>query len=536
MPPTSEEPAAKSHYPVVYNHEKDEMFVCPWMGVVANIKTLEKDGTYNWVSGSKLRDELRSKGFNALKVHHLGNFKGFSGFSIVEFGSDWDGFKNAIMFEKSFEVDNRGKKDYYAAKNLEDNRYGWVARKDDYESHSVVGDHLRKKGDLKTVSGKEAEDQRKTLKLVTKLTHTLETNNERLKEIETKYIETSTSVDVVVRQKDEMAKSFNEVIRKMQQAARDYMEKIFSEHERDGSQLYVHEQQLKQREKQLQHQLAQNEAEKELHHAWRMLESATLEQKKADENVMRLAEDQKIEKEKLDKEIIELQKQLDAKQAKQLEIERMRGALQVMKYMGDDEDMKVGKNIDALQEELKEKEEEYQETEQLNQTLIITERKINDELQGARKELINFLRPRSTRAFIGVKMMGSLDHKPFCNVMKRKFPGEEAEVKALELCSLWEGYLMDPGWHPFQIIKDDEGKQKEIINVDDEKLKNLKKECGEEVYNAVIVSLNEMNEYNPSGRYTVPELWNYKENRKAALKEGVAYILKLWKGNKRKKT
>ncbi|KAK0603228.1 hypothetical protein LWI29_002688 [Acer saccharum] len=445
MPLSSEEPDAKSHYPVVYDHEKDEMFVCPWMGVVANIKNLEKDGTYHWESGSKLRDELRSKGFNALKVHHLGNFKGFSGFSIVEFGSDWDGFKNAIMFEKSFEVDNCGKKDYYAAKNREDNRYGWVARKDDYESHSVVGDHLRKKGDLKTVSGKEAEDQRKTLKLVTKLTHTLETNNERLKEIETKYIETSTSVDVVVRQKDEMAKSFNE------------------EHERDRSQLYVHEQQLKQREKQLQHQLAQNEAEKELHHARRMLESATLEQKKADENVLRLAEDQKIEKEKLDKEIIELQKQLDAKQAKELEIERMRGALQVMKYMGDDEDMKVGKSIDALQEELKEKEEEYEETEQLNQTLIITERKINDELQGARKELINFLRPRSTRAVIGVKMMGSLDHKPFCNDMKRKFPEDEAEVKALELCSLWEDYLTDPKWHPFQIIKDDKGNQKVAI-------------------------------------------------------------------------
>ena len=39
------------------------------------------------------------------------------------------------------------------------------------------------------------------------------------------------------------------------------------------------------------------------------------------------------ENEKLDREIIELQKKLDTKQALELEMERMRGALQVMKHM-----------------------------------------------------------------------------------------------------------------------------------------------------------------------------------------------------------
>ena len=75
----------------------------------------------------------------------------------------------------------------------------------------------------------------------------------------------------------------------------------------------------------------------------------------------------------------------------------------------------------------------------------------------------------------------------------------------------------------------------EIINAEDEKLKNLKEEYGEEVYDAVTVALNEMNEYNPSGRYTIPELWNLREDRKASLKEGVAHILRIWKGHKRKR-
>lgn len=75
----------------------------------------------------------------------------------------------------------------------------------------------------------------------------------------------------------------------------------------------------------------------------------------------------------------------------------------------------------------------------------------------------------------------------------------------------------------------------EFIDDEDEKLKGLKKEMGEEVYNAVTTALKEINEYNPSGRYMVSELWNFVEGRKATLKEGVAYILKLWKARKRKR-
>ena len=76
----------------------------------------------------------------------------------------------------------------------------------------------------------------------------------------------------------------------------------------------------------------------------------------------------------------------------------------------------------------------------------------------------------------------------------------------------------------------------EIIDENDEILKNLKNEYGDEVHKAVVTALMEMNEYNPSGRYIVPELWNFKEDRKATLKEGVAHILKQWKLHKKRKT
>lgn len=71
------------------------------------------------------------------------------------------------------------------------------------------------------------------------------------------------------------------------------------------------------------------------------------------------------------------------------------------------------------------------------------------------------------------------------------------------------------------------------MNEEDEKLKNLKNEFGDEVYEAVTTALKEMNEYNPSGRYAVPELWNFKAGKKATLKEGVLHILKKWRLCKR---
>uniref|UniRef100_A0A6N2LIK8 XS domain-containing protein n=1 Tax=Salix viminalis TaxID=40686 RepID=A0A6N2LIK8_SALVM len=45
--------------------DKERLFVWPWTGVVANIRTQVKDGRRE--SGSKLRHELATKGFDHLR-------------------------------------------------------------------------------------------------------------------------------------------------------------------------------------------------------------------------------------------------------------------------------------------------------------------------------------------------------------------------------------------------------------------------------------------------------------------------------------
>lgn len=75
----------------------------------------------------------------------------------------------------------------------------------------------------------------------------------------------------------------------------------------------------------------------------------------------------------------------------------------------------------------------------------------------------------------------------------------------------------------------------EIIDEEDEKIKSLK-ELGDEIYMAVTTALKELNEYNPSGRYVIPDLWNFKEGRKATLKEVISYIVGNIRRLKRKRT
>ncbi|GFQ02785.1 factor of DNA methylation 1, partial [Phtheirospermum japonicum] len=95
------------------------------------------------------------------------------------------------------------------------------------------------------------------------------------------------------------------------------------------------------------------------------------------------------EKESLQRRTVELEKKLDAKQALELEIKHLTGKRQVVKHMGDDEDDSVPEKLRAIDQEIKDKEEELEYLDALDQNLIVKKCRCNDKFKEAREELID---------------------------------------------------------------------------------------------------------------------------------------------------
>ncbi|XP_057788412.1 factor of DNA methylation 3-like [Salvia miltiorrhiza] len=128
------------------------------------------------------------------------------------------------------------------------------------------------------------------------------------------------------------------------------------------------------------------------------------------------------------------------------------------------------------------------------------------------------------------------ENNAFLPAAKRMYMDNETELRAAELCTQWDSRIRDPNWNSFKMIENEHGNGYEtILNEEDEELTVVRNELGEEAYEAVTTALMEANEYNPSGRYVVQELWNNKEKRRATLKEGIAYIIKQWRTLKSKR-
>ena len=99
----------------------------------------------------------------------------------------------------------------------------------------------------------------------------------------------------------------------------------------------------------------------------------------------------KLQQEKEDalKKLYDLEMQLASKQKLELDIEQLKGNLEVMSHMRDEsEDDTNLKKLGELRKKLEEKKDELEDIDSLNQTLIIKERRTNDELEEAKKELI----------------------------------------------------------------------------------------------------------------------------------------------------
>ncbi|KAI4355815.1 hypothetical protein L6164_004554 [Bauhinia variegata] len=511
--------------PVNQHPQQDDYYVWPWTGIIVNINGEPKDSGYWMKQLAKYRP---------LDVHVFLNEDGLTAQAIVKFNHDWNGFMNATEFEKSFETAHCGKQDWESTKLPTcSSIFGWLARANDYDCIGPIGEYLRQNGKLRTITDIVQETSESRNNIVANLANEIDMTNENLNKMQYKYNEKTMSLSRMLEEKDKLHTAFVEESRRLQRIAREEITRILEEQEKLNTELEHKKRKLDSWSRDLnkreviteQERQKLEEDKKKKDSRQESLQLASMEQKKSDENVLKLVEEHKREKEEALKKIIQLEKQLDAKQKLEMEIEELKGKLQVMKHLGDEDDAAVQKKMKDMKDELQEKIENLEDLQSMNQTLITKERESNNELQEARKELREGLVEMLTaRSNIMIKRMGDLDEKPFFNTCKQRFPPEEAQTKGAELCSLWQEHLKNPSWHPFKVITVDE-KSEALLDEEDEKLWGLKEEWGDDIHKAVVTALNELNEYNPSGRYPVPELWNSKENRKATLKEVILYIV-----------
>ncbi|XP_010486975.1 PREDICTED: factor of DNA methylation 3 [Camelina sativa] len=520
-----------------------EKLVWPWKGILVNIPTtLTQDGlSSTGESGPKLKDELIRRGFNPIRVRTVWDRFGHSGTGIVEFNRDWNGLHDALVFKKAYEADGHGKKDWLCGAT-DSSLYAWLANADDYYKANYLGENLRKTGDLKSISRFAEEEARKEQKLMNSLNVMVESKTNRLKKLEEKYSKDSIKLKYETEEKEKILRAYNEDLTGRQQKSTDHFNRIFADHEKQKVQLESQIKELEIKELELAKREAKNETQRKLlakefeqsAAIYSYVQLAAVEQQKTRERVQKLAVDHKMQKEKLHKRIAALGRQLEQKQELELEVEQLKRQLSLLRHMELDSGSEIVNKVETFLRDLSEQEGELARLNKFNQDLVVQERKTNDELQEARRALISNL--RETRSHIGVRRMGELDTKPFIEAMKIKYCQEDLEDWAVEVIQLWEEYLKDPDWHPFKRIKlETEENVVEVIDEDDEKLRTLKNELGDKAYQAVANALLEINEYNPSGRYISSELWNFREDRKATLEEGVTSLLEQWNQAKRHK-
>ncbi|KAK3163879.1 hypothetical protein QOZ80_1AG0009660 [Eleusine coracana subsp. coracana] len=467
--------------------------------------------------------------------------EGSEAFAIVRFTNDWGGFNDALTLENHFSVNKLGKNEWHT-RNSGGNAakgdgaegdikvYGWIAREGDYNAASVVGRFLRKHTDLKTIDDVSKLHSERSGMTVAALASQIEAKNRYLLDLETKKNATEFSISRLEADNRRLHEAYNEEMRNLHRRARENALRIFQDNENLRVELENKRRELNARAKQLEKLSAENASDKKKLNDERQkakddnseLELASIEQQRADEDVRNLLDDQKREKEDALARMLQLEKELHEKQQLELEVTRLNGTLQVMKHLEGDDDGDIHEKMEKLSLKL---EHERRRLEELSGDLVRKERESNDELQQARKELIRGLEDElNERAAIGIKRMGELDGKPFLNACKRKYGNHDYQTKAVELVTHWQEEIKNPNWHPYKMVEQSDGENKEVINDDDAKLKYLWIEFGDDVCNAVKTALLEINEYNASGRYAVPELWNYRKGRKATMKEVFKYL------------
>lgn len=185
----------------------EEKYVWPWMGILVNLPTELKGKGFVGESEERLRAQFSR--FKPLQVTILWNSTDNADYAIVKFAENWNGMKDALAFEKHFNVERYGKTDWNKINCRRDDLFGWVARSDDYNSLEPTGKYLRKNGELKGVCDLEHEGQRKMGRHVGHYACQIEEKNKYLEELKLMNNQNGLKLERMMEEKDQLFEEHN---------------------------------------------------------------------------------------------------------------------------------------------------------------------------------------------------------------------------------------------------------------------------------------------------------------------------------------
>jgi hypothetical protein len=87
--------------------------------------------------------------------------KGYTGFAVIRFETDWIGFKDALAFRNNYKSRHLGEVDWNEVDRHGKYIFCWLARDEDYNANDPVFRFLSENGELKTMFGLQLELSRR---------------------------------------------------------------------------------------------------------------------------------------------------------------------------------------------------------------------------------------------------------------------------------------------------------------------------------------------------------------------------------------
>nr|CAB3476292.1 unnamed protein product [Digitaria exilis] len=514
------------------DNDAGDLLVWPWTGILATTATAaDADAAttlashahrrFAGVTTTALLEEPKPTNHQHRRRQH---------YLLLHFGKSWTGLRDAMSL--AFQFAGAGRREWRRRCREGDGGgvFGWAAAEEDLLGDGEVGRFLRNSGaTARSVENVEKEEGSAAATLAAvaakyeRREKFLEAKNEELVKMVQRMEEESHLLDVDL--KDLKAVADNS-LPEMNNGADEENKKLREELEAIKQEIGFRADRIQELK----------ECKTDLH--WSKVEKLVIEinsldmadiKPEASDHAQKLHDEHKVEMEEINAQIIQLEMQLVQKEALESAICLLNMKLQAGANLRMEEYEHLYKLMANWKECLEQKCEIFQ-----NAYVDLARRDhLNRyELQETRQQLIKCFESMMINdcAVVGIKKMGQFDEKPFHYACKRKHRDDDPEGKSARLLSSWQEELNNISWNPF-ITSLVDGEVKAIVNEDDPKLRQLCTEYGDNVCNAVKVTLRELNEYSPQGRHAVNELWNFKEGRKATIGEVVKYIFKQLKAS-----